>query len=366
MKVIPSQLSLMYFLSTVSMSSFFHDGNQNDRYILQGSIFFIAILICFTKSIKTFKTSIFVAASLSFFAIYSKSPFVVHLSFNIMIATYVLNTSSLEDSLSRIWNGSAYGLAAVVLMCATGIVENSVIYVHTSDTFKNSLGFFNPNVPGMVCAGLLITSLITKNKKHIIISACMFAAAIYLSQSRSSIGFVSIFLFSRILLWRFTMPAKQAFCTLIYLAGCIISIMLIYISELDPLETLESVKVIDDILSKRLHFAIPEITSYGSALPGIPSKNLDFAWANIFIIFGGIFTLAYFAVMTIMSLRIDKTYSDIFYLSTSVMFASLFTENISYVYYSLGVIFAMPTAIALNYAQTDLFGRRWERVKDSR
>lgn len=356
-KIIPSSLCTLYLLSTVSMSSFFHEGDHANRLAIQGLIFLIASFICFAKSYKTLTSSIFIVISLGLFAFNSRSPFVIHLAFNIMIATYVLYSGSIEKSLMEIWKGSLFGLVVVLAMCAAGLADNTVIYVYTSDTVKNSLGFFNPNVPGMICAGLLIISMITKSRPQIILSAALFVAVIYLSQSRSSIGFVAIFLISRLILFKFDISAKRIFCTSVYFMGCLISLSLIYIATESPVDVIDKTQWIDDILSKRLYFAIPEITAHGSAFPGTPSKNLDFAWANIMIIFGGIAACAYFALMATISLIIDEEYSDIFYLSTSVMFASLFTENISYIYYSLGIIFALPTAIAIKNARKDISGR---------
>ena len=339
-------------IATVEMIN----GNTLLKYTFQ-SCLLISALMCFliVKPLKGYMALSFIIVFILLGGLVSGvSELLLHFAtlFMLVMAIVVhINRRYLDYSF--LFYNAAVGVFLVIIpvmvLSLSGILDNNQVYVSTINGYKSTLGFFNPNITGLVSVGLVLSALLSKSTWQKSLSIFIFFIVIYYCVPRTSILIFTVII---ILASATTICSPRTLVCLVQLL-CVQYIVIIFLMILVKLDLNAIVNIrngnmfefINGLMSGRLSIAYNKLldTSFlHLLLPGGGYKNIDFSWYNILIGFGGPLLLIYFilVIARVVNMRADEL--NISLIALGAAFVSLFGENALYSYFILGVTFVLP------------------------
>ncbi|WP_444677796.1 glycosyltransferase [Halomonas sp. E19] len=249
------------------------------------------------------------------------------------------------------WWGGAVSCVSVISSMYFGLIENEEYYVATSGVIKNSLGFFNPNSVGLLSLSVFIIAMLAKSRLAVFSSALLFLFVAVNAMPRASLGLLLVFLLIILFCKTSDISVKRVALLIVWTFSFIcISFFVFY--DLWGLETNSAFfLMVDKFLSYRVSIAVhsESFTMANIFLPSPDFINFDLAFVTIVYNFGALLSYLFLFVLLLVIFCARRGDVDILLVSLTLMFSSLFVENIMYAYFALGVIGAAPLAMSLMY-----------------
>ncbi|MDH2241158.1 hypothetical protein N5J70_04190 [Pseudomonas sp. GD03909] len=349
---------LYAFLGVVAGASW--GGGQPFKLLAQGGILCVLLMLGFFSNVRVFLVWGLVSLGPAiFFYLSGFSAWVLHCYALLLLACAVIvcaekNVEFLKRVSSFCFYGSMMGFSTIVGLASFGFIENHEFYVSTSGALKSSLGFFNPNVAGLYVAGILISAFLAGGRVKIFISLLISALVVFMSVPRGAIVLVVIFFLAYYIATKLSLAAAR----IVFLFGVAIFLFLFFtfLAFFSSYENLpSSLEGIDILLSRRIVVALNALAGRVFWFPGEIEVNLDFAWANLVRgvgLFGGLV----FGVFLFFGFYRINCHNFRFVIAGGALgIASLFVENVAYVYFSFGIFLFLPIAVAFLFWVSVLF-----------
>lgn len=346
-------LTLLFFFGALSLSSIFHDESKlGIRIAIQALIFSTALLLIITSGARSVKSALLGVPITIALSLWTSSQYPIHLFLLTLICLILIRRSErlkTDAWAHAIWIGSIGGLIVNIILGKYGISESKIYYVITSETTKNSMGFFNPNIAALLSASTVIFSSLAKKRINWIISVTIFAYVLSETYARTAAMMIAIYYLNTTLIYKLPTSIKRATAVSIQALGMAIIVFIMFMELAPNITQTELFAIIDRTFSYRLTLAIPNLVDSALFFPGEAPPNMDFALANVIIVFGGIPLISFLALSIITSLIIEKDHVNFYLMCNMICFASLFSENIAYIYMPIGLIFAIPFAYVVQH-----------------
>lgn len=321
--------------------------------ILIAACFFLSILSSGVDALKYFLLLCFSSIP---FLLFFRNTYAVHLMVSAIMFCiwYMINSVDYEKSrriLLIAWWGGAVSCVSVISSMYFGLIENEEYYVATSGVIKNSLGFFNPNSVGLLSLSVFIIAMLAKSRLAVFSSALLFLFVAVNAMPRASLGLLLVFLLIILFCKTSDISVKRVALLIVWTFSFIcISFFVFY--DLWGLETNSAFfLMVDKFLSYRVSIAVhsESFTMANIFLPSPDFINFDLAFVTIVYNFGALLSYLFLFVLLLVIFCARRGDVDILLVSLTLMFSSLFVENIMYAYFALGVIGAAPLAMSLMY-----------------
>lgn len=235
------------------------------------------------------------------------------------------------------------GICLNLTLSITGISGSKIFHVYTSNTYKNSLGFYNPNALGIYALGLFLLFFFIDRKK---IDYIIFVLSIYFmgeAAARTTMYGALIFLLL-LLLGKIikNQNLQSAFISGYYLILFIFSLIISLVWLLDNQTFLlgSLYPIIDYITSFRLNLLSNNISNWGvkEFFLGQQGFNpIEMGWYHLFSSVGSLLVICFFGYVTFLSRRFSTRYFLYHSMFFAVAIISLF-ENFFVSYNIIGLL----------------------------
>ncbi|MBC3374667.1 hypothetical protein HU762_12020 [Pseudomonas sp. SWRI92] len=349
-------VALMFFLGAISLSSLFHNEEKPlIRIAVQAVIFLIIMLIVFSAGPKSLRDTLWGLPVTALLSAITNSQYPLHLFLLTLVCLILIRRSERRDTdqwAYAAWVGAIIGLLINIALGDLGVAESKFYYVITSDTTKNSLGFYNPNIAAMLAASTVIFSSLAKRRLAWIFSVVIFAYVLSETYARTAAIILAIYYLNIIIVYRLSSGIKRAVAVFIPLLSLFVVAFIMFMELAPDLTQTEAFGLIDRTLSYRLSLAVPHLEDAALFFPGEAPRNMDFALANIIIVFGGVPLMVFLVLSTVVSMVMRKDHINFYLMCSMICFSSLFSENIAYIYMPVGLLFAAPFAYVIHHFST--------------
>ncbi|MDH2373879.1 hypothetical protein QD228_08535 [Cobetia sp. 3AK] len=241
----------------------------------------------------------------------------------------------------------------ILILSLVGVVENTDVYVAAIHGFKKTLGFFNPNITGLVSVGLVFSAFFTRITFLKVVSLILFLIVAYYSVPRTSILIFIVYMLLVCMTYYLNDFAIRVLSFSVCIFGLVAVLALASLKMFSELKFDDNdlLNLIDTIMSHRLSIAYVRILETDIShlfLPGGGYTNIDFSWYNIIVNFGVPLILVLYIFLMLSLSAIKGIKLKIFFISLSVAHVSLFGENALYAYFILGTSFTLPLVISFS------------------